>query len=416
MICTRRFTGLVASGDVATAKDTVRFLFTRQQQVDGSMPRNSLVNGKTAPDSFGVQLDEVAYPILMARTVGLTGQAFYTDHIKRAADFVVAHGPAFGNERWEEQSGYSPSTIAAEIAGLAAAGAIAEKNGDAAGARIYRATADHYQRMIKTWAVTTNGPLSADPYFIRLSKTGDPNAADVYNLGNGGPDADQRTVMDAGFLELPRLGVLPKDDPAISNSLTLVDQVIGKTTSSGQGYYRYGVVHPGHRGRLRRLQCRRRDQLHRAGQAMGGRVRHAGPEPGLWPPLAGAVRGTRGARGGHGSPGERRRPVGRDGGHGVRSRTRPRAGLGERPAGRFAVRHQGRVRVDRLRERQGGGQRVSAHLVGRSVRPAVHEHPRRTDHRAAEGHHRPVHHPHPGRNDGDADRAGGSARSSPAGR
>ena len=110
------------------------------------MPRNSLVNGKTAPDSFGVQLDEVAYPILMARTVGMTDKAFYTDHIKRAADFVVAHGPSFGNERWEEQSGYSPSTIAAEIAGLAAAGRIAEKNGDAAGARIYRATADHYQR------------------------------------------------------------------------------------------------------------------------------------------------------------------------------------------------------------------------------------------------------------------------------
>ena len=69
------------------------------------MPRNSLVNGKLAPDSFGVQLDEVAYPILMARTVGLTDNAFYLAHIKRAADFVVAHGPAFGNERWEEQSG-----------------------------------------------------------------------------------------------------------------------------------------------------------------------------------------------------------------------------------------------------------------------------------------------------------------------
>ena len=145
------FTGLVATGDLATAKDTVRFLFERQQLADGSMPRNSLVNGKTAPDSFGTQLDEVAYPILMARTVGLTDTAFYLDHIKRAADYLVAHGPSFGNERWEEQSGYSPSTIAAEIAGLAAAGAIAELNGDALGARVYRATADHYQRSIKAW-------------------------------------------------------------------------------------------------------------------------------------------------------------------------------------------------------------------------------------------------------------------------
>ena len=239
------FTGLIASGDVATAKDTVRFLFERQQQPDGSMPRNSLVNGKLAPDSFGVQLDEVAYPILMARTVGLTDNAFYLAHIKRAADYVVAHGPAFGNERWEEQAGYSPSTIAAEIAGLVAAGVIADRNGDAVGARIYRGTADQYQRMVKTWTVTTNGPLSTDPYFIRLSKTGDPDAVITYNLGNGGPDADQRAVLDAGFLELPRLGVLPADDPTIAASLTLVDRVIGKTTSSGQGFYRYGVVAPG---------------------------------------------------------------------------------------------------------------------------------------------------------------------------
>ncbi len=238
------FTGLLASGDVATARNTVRFLFERQQQSDGSLPRNSLINGKLAPDSFGVQLDEVAYPILMARTVGLTDKAFYLEHIKRAADYVVARGPAFGNERWEEQAGYSPSTIAAEIAGLAAAGAIAELNGDAAGARIYRATADFYQRNIKAWTVTTTGRL-ADRYFIRLSKTGDPNAADTYNLGNGGPTVDQRSVIDAGFLELPRLGILRADDPDVARTMPLVDRVISRTTDSGQGFYRYGVDTPG---------------------------------------------------------------------------------------------------------------------------------------------------------------------------
>jgi glucoamylase len=239
------FTGLVAAGDVATAKATVRFLFEKQQQPDGSMPRNSLVNGKLAPDSFGVQLDEVAYPILMARTVGLTDKAFYTQHVKRAADYVVAHGPSFGNERWEEQSGFSPSTIAAEIAGLAAAGRIAEKNGDTAGARIYRATADYFQRTIKKWAVTTDGPLSPQPYFIRLSKDGDPNAATTYNLGNGGPTVDQRIVIDQGFLELPRLGVLRSSDPDVVRSLALVDAVIKKQVSTGTAFYRYGTPTPG---------------------------------------------------------------------------------------------------------------------------------------------------------------------------
>src|SRR5512132_3579237 len=66
------WTALLVDGDLGTARDTVRFLFERQQLVDGSMPRNSLVNGKLAPDSFGTQLDETAYPILMAYQLGMT--------------------------------------------------------------------------------------------------------------------------------------------------------------------------------------------------------------------------------------------------------------------------------------------------------------------------------------------------------
>ena len=124
------FTGLMASGDLATARATVRFLFERQQLADGRFPRNSLVNGKLAPDTGGDQLDETAYPILMAYQAGLQGDhALWTDHVRKAADFVVSHGPSFGSERWEEQGGYSPSTIAAEIAGLVAAGRIADVNG-----------------------------------------------------------------------------------------------------------------------------------------------------------------------------------------------------------------------------------------------------------------------------------------------
>ena len=57
-----------------TARDMTRFLFERQQLPDGSMPRNSLTNGKPAPDSFNTQLDECAYPLVMALAVGLTGR------------------------------------------------------------------------------------------------------------------------------------------------------------------------------------------------------------------------------------------------------------------------------------------------------------------------------------------------------
>jgi glucan 1,4-alpha-glucosidase len=233
------WTGLMAAGDEETARDATLFLFERQQLPDGSMPRNSLVNGKAAPDSFNTQLDECAYPILMAYQLGLNDAALYENHIRPAANFVASHGPSFGPERWEEQGGYSPSTIAAEIAGLVAAAEIAKHNHDDVSANLWLGVADDYQRSIKGWTVTTNRPDIAPRYFIRLSKTGDPNAAISYNVGNGGPTLDQREVIDAGFLELVRLGELPADDPDVLASLPVVDATIEADTPSGPGWHRY---------------------------------------------------------------------------------------------------------------------------------------------------------------------------------
>ena len=234
------FTGLMADGDVATARAATLFLFDKQQLASGAMPRNSLLNGEAAPDTGGLQLDETAYPILMAQESGRGSDTeLWQDHIRPAADFLVANGPSDGVERWEEQTGYSPSTIAAEIAGLTAASAIAASHGDTARADLYQATADDFQRNIKSWTVTTTGP-DGPAYFIRLSKTGDPNAAITYSLGNGGPTLDQRSVLDGGFQELVRLGELPVTDPDIQASLAIYDKNISVSTPSGTGYYRYG--------------------------------------------------------------------------------------------------------------------------------------------------------------------------------
>ncbi|MEA2147154.1 MAG: hypothetical protein QOG59_2741, partial [Solirubrobacteraceae bacterium] len=239
------FTALLLAGDVHSAQAADRFLFERQQQPDGSMPRNSLENGKPAPDTGGTQLDETAYPILMDWESGLSSDAtLYQRHVIPAADFLVAHGPSLGSERWEEQSGYSPSTISAEIAGLTAASAIARRQGDAVHAAVYQATADDFARNIKGWTVTTTGSLGAR-YFMRLSKTGDPNAAISYNLGNGSIGADQREVIDAGFQELVRLGILPASDPDVQASLVIVDATIKRSTPHGVGFYRYGTRRPG---------------------------------------------------------------------------------------------------------------------------------------------------------------------------
>ncbi len=99
--------------------------------------------------------------------------------------------------------------------------------------------ADEFQRNLKAWTLTTNGPADTQPYFIRLSKTGDPNAAINYGLGNGQGEFDQRSIIDAGFLEYARLGVMSEHDADLVRSLDVVDATIKASTVNGDGFFRY---------------------------------------------------------------------------------------------------------------------------------------------------------------------------------
>ena len=351
------FTGLLADGDIGTARAATLFLFDRQQLPDGSMPRNSLLNGKAAPDTGGTQLDEAAYPILMAYLAGLGGDAaLWKGHIEPAADFLVANGPSDGVERWEEQTGYSPSTIAAEIAGLTAASAIAASHGDAARARLYQATADDFQRNIKSWTVTTTGP-DAPRYFIRLSKTGDPNAAISYSLGNGGPTLDQRAVIDGGFQELVRLGELPVTDPDVQASLGVLDKQIAVSTPSGTGYYRYG--NDAAKGSADGYgDCYQPSQTSCA--ATGAPWPPTGIGTGhLWPNLSGERAESDLAAG---RPPRRAVPAPGDDQLLLRRGPGARAGLGKPGPGRLAVRQRPGDRLDRVHQGQGGRLGVPADL------------------------------------------------------
>jgi glucoamylase len=116
---------------------------------------------------------------------------------------------------------------------------LAEHNGAAANAQRYLAAADSFRGKISQWTVTTNGPLSTDPYFVRLTKDGNANAGTKYNLGNSSVTADQRAVTDAGFLELVRLGIYAPNDPVIRNSIKVTDADIAFTTPTGQFWHRY---------------------------------------------------------------------------------------------------------------------------------------------------------------------------------
>ena len=230
-------TALLLAGDRGAAQRAEHYLFFTQQEKDGSFPQNSTTGG--TPYWTGKQLDEWSFPTILAWELGDTSKQTWS-HVERAANLVVTTGPQTDQERWENQSGYSPATLAAEVAGLVDAAQIAKANGAPATAAHYLSVADDWQSHIEDWTVTTNGPLSSSPYFLRLTKNGEPNTAVTYPIGDSGPSAvDQRAVVDPSFLELVRLGVLPANDPDVLSTLPVIDQHLEVTTPEGPMWHRY---------------------------------------------------------------------------------------------------------------------------------------------------------------------------------
>ena len=228
-------TGLLAIGDDAAANRALDFLWTVQQRADGSFPQNSRLDG--TPVFGDLQMDEVAFPIVLAHQLGRTGAADWA-HVKKSADYVVAHGPSTPQERWENATGYSPATIAAEIAGLVCAADIATKNGDRSSARAYLKKADEWQQGVESMTATKTGPYSALPYYLRVTKNGHPDSGDMMQVSDGGPLIDERYVVDPSFLDLVRLGVKRANDPVITNSIAVVDKQLSYQTDNGQFWHR----------------------------------------------------------------------------------------------------------------------------------------------------------------------------------
>lgn len=102
-------------------------------------------------------MDEQAMPILLAWRLGPAVYNALWPKIALTADYILRTGPWTYQDRWEEDSGYSPSTIAAEVAGLVAAARIAEDNVDNARAGSYLAAADYWQQNVTHWTYTSSG-------------------------------------------------------------------------------------------------------------------------------------------------------------------------------------------------------------------------------------------------------------------
>jgi len=236
-------TAMIAAGDRPAAARALDFMLRHQQQPDGHLAQNTRVDG--TPYWTSVQLDETAAPMLLAWLLGRTDR-WTMDRLRRAADFMVTFtkdgntAPWSEQERWENQSGYSPGTIASEIAGLVCLADLLTRAGDPAAAGRYLAIADSWQSALEGWTVTRTGPFSAAPYYLRLTKDGRPDAGTTYNLGDNNPgEVDQRAVVDPSFLELVRLGVKRADDPIIRNTIAVVDQRLAENTPAGQFWHRF---------------------------------------------------------------------------------------------------------------------------------------------------------------------------------
>ena len=230
-------TALHAIGDRAGSNRALNYLFAIQQRPDGSFPQNSRVDGK--PIGEGLQMDQVALPIILAYQLGRTDEITWRKHLKPAADFILRKGPVTGQDRWEEESGYSPATIAAEIAGLVCAAHIAGLHRDKLSQTEYVHKADEWAQNAERWTATINGPYDSGPYFLRITENDNPNDGAKIEINSGGGAYDEREIVDAGFLEFVRLGIKAANDPVVLRSLGVVDKLIKVETPVGPAWYRY---------------------------------------------------------------------------------------------------------------------------------------------------------------------------------
>ena len=245
--------GFLAAGAVHDAQRVLRFLQVTQE-ADGHWGQNMWVDG-TAYWS-GVQMDEAALPILLVDLAARTGALTPTDRrafspmVQRAAGFLVRGGPVSPQDRWEEDAGYSPFTLGAEIAALLVAAEDADATGATGTAAYLRETADAWHASLDEWMYVTDTALSrqcvVDGYYVRVAE---PDLADAASPRDGyvpiknRPPAESSAVgalmVSPDALAFVRFGLRAADDPRIVNTVAVIDAVLRVTTPKGPAWHRY---------------------------------------------------------------------------------------------------------------------------------------------------------------------------------
>lgn len=219
------------------------------QPPHGAMPQNCWIDG--TPYWLGRQLDESAAPVILARRLAEMRALQGFDPwvmVLRAVGYLMLNGPATGQERWEENSGYSPSTLASVLAAMISAAAFAKERGETSIHHLLLDYADWLHANLEAWTCTRKGTLDHQlpRHFVRIvpaaadcsGPAGDP--ADItLEIANGGGEHRASDIVDAGFLDLVRYGFLPADHPLVLDSLVLIDRELKVDFEGGPCWRRY---------------------------------------------------------------------------------------------------------------------------------------------------------------------------------
>jgi len=243
---------LIAAGALADARNVLDYLMAGQE-ADGHWVQNSWLDGRAYWN--GVQMDETAFPILLydmllrAGAITASDTPLYGPMIEAAASYIVRNGPGTLQDRWEEDAGFTPFTLAVEIAALLAAADYLDATGRGAVADYLRDTADSWNQAIDDWTYATNTPLSqrlgVEGYYVRIGATdlqGDGPLRGTVLIRNR-PEASQSFEADLlvspDALALVRFGLRAADDPRIVNTVAVIDAILKKDLPNGPYWYRY---------------------------------------------------------------------------------------------------------------------------------------------------------------------------------
>jgi glucoamylase len=236
---------LVAMESYHSARDALRYLIATQQE-DGHWFQNQWLGG--TPFWQGVQLDEAAFPVLLASLLrerdalhGIPVKGF----VERALRFIAHAGPTTDQDRWEEDAGINMFTLAVAIAALVEGSTFLDGEAKEFALRL----ADCWNAKLENWAFVRDTPLARElglsGYFIRtalaeeLTRAGSQNQRVlIKNLAHD-PDLPASAQISTDFLQLVRYGLRKPDDPCILDSLKAVDHLLKTDTPSGPVWHRY---------------------------------------------------------------------------------------------------------------------------------------------------------------------------------